>query len=245
MAEGNGDEITLRDWTKRVDAALVQAKQRAGPLAEAFQRFKTAEEELARLKQSPDEEDTRRNAALLLDSLNRVQAEAVPIWPAFPVAGAGLILVARVPYSGRISILLIGGTAIGFSLHQYLKPGPSISDGLKLIGDSDAARKKANEDMKRTLKEQDEQDTKQIEEDARKDQQRRSIERAKKQAQQPQPDKYTPGFFPVPGNATQRRFGYYKDGQFVTVPFDTATIFQGKSGVWKSDGRFYPTNPQQ
>jgi len=245
MAEGNGNEITLRDWTKRVDEALVQAKERAGPLAQMFQRFKTAEEELARLKQSPDQEDTRRNAALLLDSLNRVQPETIPIWPAFPVVGAGLVLVSQVPYSGRIAILLIGGTALGFGAQQYLKKGPSIADGLTLLGDPEAARKKADEDMRHTLKEQDEQDTKRLEEEARRDQERRSIERARKEAKQPQPEKYTPGYFPVPGNPTQRRFGYYKDGQFVIVPFDSETTFQGKSGVWKSDGRFYPTQPQR
>jgi hypothetical protein len=238
MAEGNGDEITLRDWIKRNQEALDQAKQRTGRLPETFGRFRTAEEELARLKQSPDQEDTRRDAVYLLQSLNRVQPEALPIWPAFPVATAGLVLVSGVPYSGRIAFLLVGGTAIGFAAQQYLKSGPSISDGKKLLGDPEESKKQADMDIQRTMKEQDEKDTKQIEEEARKDLRKRHYEGSQEQQKA---ERYFPSFFPVPGNPSQRRFGYYKDGQFVVVPFDTPTTFQGKAGQWHSDGRFYPT----
>lgn len=238
MAEGNGDEITLQDWIKRTEEALVQAKQRTGQLPVALGRFRTAEEELTQLKQSPDQEDTRRNAVNLLQSINRVQPEALPLWPAFPIATAGLVLVSGVPYSGRIALLLAGGTIVGFGAQLYFKSGPSISDGKKLLGDPDAAKKQADINLQRTMREEDEKDTQRIIEETRKESEKRHYEGSPSQQKA---ERYYPAYFPVPGNASERRFGYYKDGQFVVVPFDTPTTFQGKAGSWHSDGRFYPT----
>lgn len=226
--------MALADILVQVEAALADAKKRAGPIAVATGRFSTAEEEIAELKTAPDQSDTQSRAYDLLRSLNAVPREHFPAWifGAGAMAGACFVVgkVGGVDFR-KVGAVLSLGTGAAFIGQQTLAKKPSSQDRLKL--DAGASRQKAEEDARRNQQERDEKDTKELEEAQRKTQETRAKNAAKNEGI---PIFGDPDFSPRSDGSF--RFGYWKDGQHVDVPLDTVVTnkVSGKRGRYSNGG---------
>lgn len=247
----------LRDATR----ALEEAKRRAGVVPAMFGRFQDAEEEISQLSKAPDQADSRKRAALLIAALDAVEREPLPRWLAIPAVGAGgAVLTAGVvghltrtlpPLHPAVAVAqgaakagpLLGGlVALGgvgiFVAQQLLKAKPS-SKTWTLQQDVRASRAKAEEELARTVREQDERDTATIVKQTSEDLQRRSAQRAL--ATTTTTIHRAPSWFPKAGSADPRGvFGYYKDGKLVEVPRNSPVELDGRKGHYSDKGDFVP-----
>ncbi len=226
--------MALSEVLDQVEAALADAKKRAGPIAVATGRFWRAEAEIAELRTAPDQSDTQSRAYDLLRSLNAVPREHVPAW----VFGAGAVSLACLVVGkvGGVDFRKVGavvglGSGAAFLGQQSLVKKPSSEDRLKL--DAGASKLKAEELRQKQERQEDEKDTKDLQ-DAQK---KKSEERARNAAKNEGiPITGDPDFSPLP-NGTYR-FGYWKDGQHVEVPLDelVRNTVNGKRGYYSNGG---------
>ncbi len=235
----------LREWLRRVKDESIKAKERAGPIAVAAGRFRKSDLEIYQLDGASDSNENRRKAVYLLQSLQKVAPEQVPAWPLLGLLAGGLLMSAKLPKTVaqyHPGGLLVVGTLAAAVAVEVLKPGPSIDDGSTVEGDAYDNMNRANQDLAQTQARMDAEDTKQIEEEARRANQAPKRD-AKKQVIVPQPtktaDKYRPEFHPTPGS-DQQRFGYWKDGSFVPVALGVDTTYNGRAGKWSDKGNFVP-----
>jgi hypothetical protein len=255
-----GAVVTLADLLPAAEKALAEAKQRAGSIPEFFGRFRDAEEELRQLKQAPDQEDTRKRAALLTQALQMVQKESLPLWLMIPAIGAGGLAllgavlrrvtqnmipappILAIQGAARAATPLAGLVAVGgagvFAAQQLLATRPSSKTGLELQYDVEASRMKAQEDLTRTMAEQDLRDTATLEQQTRDYAQKKAIERATSPNWLPLSNR--PEWAPKPGKPDERRFGYWKEGKFVEVPLNTPVVLDGHKGQYDNNGNFIP-----
>lgn len=233
--------MPLAEVLKQVEAALVDAKKRAGPIAVATGRFWLAEAELTELRTAPDQSDTQSRAYDLLRSLNAVPREHIPAW----VFGAGAVSLACLVVGkvGRVDFRKIGavvglGSGAAFLGQQTLAKKPSSEDRLKL--DAGASKLKAEEVRRQQEREQDEKDTKELEEEQKKKSEDRARNAAKNEGV---PIAGDPDFSPLPNGTF--RFGYWKDGQHQDVPLDelVRNTVNGKRGYYSNGGT--PTSPKK